>query len=95
MTQREPGLRRQATVGIAGGLAGGFGVMMAMMGTTPVVASMSGRESSAVGKHAPMREVVAGTLFYSALCPTEVKAIHAGAPPVRWFSIQARAVFGI
>ena len=66
--------------------------MMAMMRATPVVASMIGRESSVLGEHAPTREVMVGSLFYSALCPTEVKAVQAAAPPVRFFSIQARAV---
>jgi uncharacterized membrane protein YagU involved in acid resistance len=37
--------------GVAGGLAGGlvFGVMMAMMGMMPMIASLAGSQSSAVG----------------------------------------------
>lgn len=44
-------LGRRAAAGAAGGVAGGlvFGVLMAMMGMLPMIASMVGSESAAVG----------------------------------------------
>jgi uncharacterized membrane protein YagU involved in acid resistance len=44
-------LGRRITAGVAGGLAGGlvFGMLMAMMGMLPMIASMAGSDSAAVG----------------------------------------------
>ncbi|MGY4541323.1 putative membrane protein YagU involved in acid resistance [Arthrobacter sp. UYNi723] len=45
------GVGRRVAAGVAGGIAGGivFGVLMAMMGILPVIASMVGSSSAAVG----------------------------------------------
>ena len=72
-------LGEKITAGVVGGLAGGlvFGMMMAMMGMLPMIASLAGSSSAAVGfgVHMVISALIgAGFAFLPALAPLSIGA---------------------